>query len=157
MSAAQGDGEGMNALGYKYLYGTGVAQNPEMAVHWFCNAVAHGNTRAMNNLAVMVYKGEYLKQDVAEARSLWEQAALLGHSNAMMNLALSLTLDANGDKSAAERWVRLAAQKGNPRAIQLLRSEGYSGFLPTPFDETAMMIPAVDGQPGITKICSLTS
>ena len=156
-SADLGDGEGMNALGYKYLAGTGVAMDPSRAIHWFCAAIAMGNPRAMNNLALMLNQGEYVTEDPAEARSLWEQASLFGHSNAMMNLALSYMTSAPLDDAAGRRWLLAAAQRGQPRAIQLLQAQGYSGSLPAPFDETAMMVPFVKNPPGRAKICSLIS
>jgi TPR repeat protein len=37
----------------------------------------------------MVFTGRDLPRDVAEARSLWEQAAALGKLNAMYNLGVS--------------------------------------------------------------------
>jgi hypothetical protein len=157
LSAGQGDGEGMNALGYKYRFGTGVAANPEQAVHWFCMAVAYGNPRAMNNLGGMLASGDYVTQDLAEARSLWEQAAALGHSNAMMNLARSYAMEPGADAAKVQQWVLTAAQHGNPAAIQMLQSRGYTGMLPPQFDETALMIPSVKGKSGHTKVCGLTS
>jgi TPR repeat protein len=43
----------------------------------------------MNNLALMLDKGEGLPRDESEARSLWRQSAALGHVNAMANLGQS--------------------------------------------------------------------
>ena len=53
LSAAQGNGEGMNAIGYKYQFGTGVAVDMDMAVRWYCKAVEHGNPRAMTSRSYM--------------------------------------------------------------------------------------------------------
>jgi TPR repeat protein len=156
-SADQGDGEGMNALGYKYRYGTGVAVNSELAVHWFCLGVAYGNRRAMNNLANMLDAGDYLTRDEADARSLWEQAAALGHSNAMLNLGLSYAGGTDRDLAKAQQWIVKAGLRGNPAALRMLRSQGYSGPLPPQFDETALMIPSVKGKPGHSKVCGLIS
>lgn len=157
LSARQGDGEGMNALGYKYLFGTGVAPDSQKAVSWFCAAIAQGNPRAMNNLAGMLASGDYLTRDDAEARSLWMQAAARGHANAMFNLARSYTLGPDPDLAKAQQWIVKAGERGHPEAIQYLRSSGYTGALPAPFDEVAMIIPFVKGKAGHTKVCSLIS
>ncbi|HXL99107.1 MAG TPA: tetratricopeptide repeat protein [Rhizomicrobium sp.] len=157
LSADQGDSEGMNALGYKFLHGTGVAADPVRAVHWFCMAVSNGNPRGMNNLAIMLQNGNYVQRDEAEARSLWKQAADLGHASAMMNLGLSYLTGSGRDPATAQQWIVRAAQKGQPRALALLQANGYSGPLPAPFDEAALMIPAVKNASGRAKICGLVA
>ena len=75
LSAAQGDSEGMNALGYKYQHGTGIAPDIAMAVHWYCKAVEAGNARAMNNLALLLGAGAGVPRDLDQARDLWRQSA----------------------------------------------------------------------------------
>lgn len=152
-SADQGNGEGMNALGFKYLWGTGVAVDPERAVYWFCLGVGNGNPRAMNNLALMLDGGKYVKRDVGDARSLWEQAAALGQANAMMNLATSYFGSGGADAAKGQDWLMRAARAGHPEAQNFIRAGGYSGPLPPPIYEAAAMIPEPRRKGGHAKIC----
>ena len=57
----------MNALGFKYLHGTGVPKDTKRAAYWFCEAVVRGNWRAMNNLGLLLISGE-VPVDLPEAR-----------------------------------------------------------------------------------------
>jgi TPR repeat protein len=152
-SAELGDSEGMNAVGYKYLFGTGIPRNPERAVYWFCMAIAKGNPRAMNNLALVINDGQVVARDEAEARSLWEQSARLGHANSMLNLGKSYLLGMERDETKGSEWIGRAAQGGQPEAQALLRANGYRGPLPPPFFEAATMIPAPKNAAGHAKIC----
>jgi hypothetical protein len=152
-SANQGDGEGMNALGYEYAFGT--KHDMSQAVHWFCQAIARGNPRAMNNLAGVLYSGGGgVPRDVDQARSLWEQAAALGNGGAMLNLGRSY---ADTDKATGTQWVKRAALAGQPDAQEILRSSGYTGALPPPRSEAAMMIPETKNPPGKAKLCGVAS
>lgn len=153
-SAAQGDSEGMNAIGYKYQFGTGVPKDMDLAVEWYCRAVMAGNPRAMNNLANIIDEGVDIAKDEAEARSLWEQAAALGWTNAMYNLGISYIQEPDQDLRKAEMWLRRAAQAGHPDAQALLRRNGYSGPLPPPAYQAALMIPAPKGATGHSKVCA---
>ena len=155
MSAAQGDSEGMNALGYKYQYGTGVAPDIAMAVHWYCKAVEAGNARAMNNLALLLDAGAGVPRDLDQARDLWRQSAASGHTSAMANLGFSYLKGTVGEKERAEalRWLKRAADGGQPKAQAYLRANGYAGPLPAPVDQAAKMIPTVRGVSGRARIC----
>ena len=154
-SAAQGNSEGMNALGYKYQFATGVPKDIGRAIHWYCEAVAYGNPRGMNNLAILLDEGRELPRDVAEARSLWQQSADLGHVNAMFNLGRSYLQDSEtpADRDGAVRWMVRAGQEGQPQAQDWLRRNGYTGPLPPPRDQAAMMIPTVRHAAGHSKVC----
>ena len=103
LSAAQGDGEGMNAVGYKYQFGTGVAQDLGLAVRWYCKAVEAGNARGMNNLASLS-NGLGVPKDEEQARDLWRQSAALGHVNAMANLAFSYLQSENAERDQIRGW-----------------------------------------------------
>jgi TPR repeat protein len=153
-SAEQGNSEGMNAVGYKYQFGTGV-KDIAKAIDWYCRAVALGNARAMNNLAIILHDGRDLPRDEAEARNLWLQSANLDHYNAMYNLGASYL---RGDGAPVDRaqgavWMLRAAQSGHAAAQTWLRQSGYSGTLPQAADWGAMMVPAGRHTAGHTKVC----
>jgi TPR repeat protein len=67
-AAALGDAEGMNAIGYRLNFAT--PPDLHAAIEWYCRALALGNPRAMNNLALLVYNGRGVPPDRAEARNL---------------------------------------------------------------------------------------
>jgi TPR repeat protein len=140
LSAAQGNGEGMNAVAYKYQYGTGVAVDISQAVQWYCKAVERGNARALNNLALLYLHGLGVPQSFEVARDLWNQSAERGHANAMYNLGMSY-LGGPGVRDAEQgtKLVTEAALHGHAQAQQLLRNNGYKGQLPPPSDEAAIM------------------
>ena len=47
----------MNAVGFKYSYGTGVAIDRARAMHWFCRAAVSGDPRGLNNRGIVYYEG----------------------------------------------------------------------------------------------------
>lgn len=156
LSAKAGSSEGMNAIGYKYLHGTGVEKDPRRALDWFCQAVALGNPRAMNNLATMLVNGE-LPTDMDEARRLWQQAIALGHANAMANMGWSWQQQPGGDAKQAYDWMLRAAQAGHPQAQQFVRENGYDGALPPAVEVGLIMTPAPTNATGHSKACPTPS
>jgi TPR repeat protein len=154
LAAKAGSSEGMNAIGYKYLWGTGVKRDPKQAAYWFCESVVRGNPRAMNNLALMLATGEP-HHDEPEARNLWEQAAKLGHVNAMNNLGLSYVNGRERNLQKADEWMTRAAQAGHPNAQRYLRSRGVMGPFPRPVNVGNVMTPAPKNVVGHTKECGL--
>lgn len=153
LSAKGGSSEGMNAIGYKYLFATGVPKDSGRAAFWFCEAVMRGNPRAMNNLALMLVSGE-LPFDEPEARNLWQQAAELGHANAMNNLGHSYLNGRERDPKKGEEWMMRAAQAGHPNAQQYLRARGYAGPLPPVVNVGVAMTPEPKNAAGHTKECA---
>jgi TPR repeat protein len=109
----------------------------------------------MNNLAIMLDQGRDLPRDAAEAHSLWQQSAALGHVNAMFNLGLSFLegSGASADPREGMRWIKRAAQAGQPNAQTWLRQKGYDGPLPPPVDWAATIVPTVRNAAGQTKVC----
>jgi TPR repeat protein len=145
----------MNALGYKYQFGTGVPKDIDMAVHWYCKAVGAGNARAMNNLAILLSHGQGVPRDEEQARDLWGQSAALGHINAMANLAFSYLQGAGAgrDEERGLSWMRRAAESGQANAQVYLRSMGDGDLLPPPLNQAAQMIPTARGASGHARIC----
>lgn len=146
----------MNALGYKYDHGTGVAQDLALAVHWYCKAVEAGNSRGMNNLALLLHAGRGVPHDREQARDLWRQSADLGHTNAMANLGSSYFEEPSPDRQLAMAWLLKAAQAGNPDAQKLLCDNGYGLPTPPPVDQAAKMIPWTKRASGHAHICAET-
>src|SRR5207248_1328195 len=130
LSAKQGNAEGMNAVGFKYRYGTGVPIDLPRAVHWFCRAAVSGDSRGLNNLAIMYYEGKGVERDVEEARILWRQSAERDNPNAMFNLGQSFYFEAPQDRELAVKFLLRAAQLGHDGAQKYMRQLGYNGPLP---------------------------
>src|SRR5258708_39384557 len=106
----------MNAVRYKYLFGTGVRVDAVKAVHWFCLAIGQGNPRAMNNLAQMLGSGRYGMRDEAEARRLWEQSPKPGHANSRKDLGTAELRGTRRDPSKGEGLMNPAAKPRPPHA-----------------------------------------
>ncbi len=143
----------MNALGYKYQFATGIPKDMDKAIHWYCEAVAAGNPRAMNNLAIILDEGQDLPRDLEEARSLWKQAAALGHVNSMGNLGWSYLSGAERNANEAKHWLLLAAQAGHAGAQKWARANGFNGSWSAPVDPAALMTPYVRREGVRSKIC----
>lgn len=156
LSAKAGSSEGMNAVGYKFLHATGVPKDLERAEFWFCQAIVRGNPRAMNNLAIMLVAGER-PFDEPEARKLWQQAAELGHANAMFNLGSSYLNGNDPDPQKGREWVARAAHAGHAGAQRILRAQGYTGTLPPAVNFDFVMKPEPKHTLGHTKRCAGTT
>jgi TPR repeat protein len=156
LSAAQGNGEGLNAVAYVYAFGT-PADLPQ-AVRWFCRAIAAGDPRAMNNLGNLHWSGRGVPQDPSEARNLWQQASDRGDQNATYNLGKALLWFVDGaNQSLGHALVESAAMAGQPAAIKWLRSTGFRGLLPDPVDTEGMMALAPrPARAGTAKECVMS-
>jgi TPR repeat protein len=154
-AADTGDGEGMNAVGYRYNF----APTPDLdkAIHWYCMAVFRGNPRAMNNVAILFYNGQGVGQDREEARSLWRQAMERGSLNAKTNLGQDLASDgilSSAERLAGREMLRDAALHGSARAQDILRSEGDDETFPPGSDSSLMMtLEPRDQRPGSSRLC----
>jgi TPR repeat protein len=74
-SANKGNGNGENALGVCYKYGTGVEKNIERAIEFYTKAVEHANMKAQYNIGVLYQNGEGVVKDEAKAFSLYGLSA----------------------------------------------------------------------------------
>ena len=83
------------------------------AKRYYEMAVEKGDSRAMNNLAVL-YKEEY--KDIENTKRYYEMAVEKGHSGAMFNLAL-LYENAYKDIENAKRYYEMAIEKGDSGAM----------------------------------------
>lgn len=154
-AAETGDGEGMNAVGYRYNF----APKPDLpkAIHWYCLAVFRGNLRAMNNLALLSYLGQGVKQDRNEARYLWRQAAVRGNINAKTNLGMDLASDATvsqAERRTGYEMLRDAALHGGVLAQEILRKNGDNEpFPPGTVNDLTMKLEPRNPLPGSCHVC----
>ncbi len=155
-AAQTGDGEGMNAVGYRFDY----APKPDLsqAVHWYCLATIRGNPRAMNNLAVLFSNGRGVTKDREEARHLWWQAAARGSVNARANLGIDLASDAtlsDTERRAGYEMLRTSALQGSVFAQGVLRNNGDNeAFPPGSATELTMKLEPRGSPAGSSYVCS---
>lgn len=86
---------------------------------------AKGDADAAFNLGQAYRLGKGVSIDLAQAQTLFEQAARKGHVDAATTLGVLLFQ--NGNRTAAMRWLRQAAEAGEPRAMLLYGTALYNG------------------------------
>ena len=154
-AASAGDAEAMNAVGFRYQFA-----NPpdfESAAKWFCRAVLLGNPRAMNNAAILFYRGEGVPYDREEANNLWRQAMERGHLNAQTNLAQELATDTTQPEATRQSGIAMlqdAAAHGDAKAQDIVRRWGDTHHYPPGKDMALVMrLEPRDPKPGSSRIC----
>jgi TPR repeat protein len=80
---------------------------------------------ALFNLGQAYRLGRGVKLDLATAQGLFERAARLGHLDAQTSLGLMLFQ--NGNRIAAMRWLKSAAERGEPRALLIYGTALFNG------------------------------
>ena len=100
-----GDNNGMDALGYAYENGLGVAQNYAEAAAWYRKSETAGNSSGTNNLARLKFVGLGEPKDAVQARALFEKASAQGASEATCNLATMLLSGDGGAEDAKRGYV----------------------------------------------------
>jgi TPR repeat protein len=86
---------------------------------------ASGNADAAFNLAQAFKLGRGVATDLAQAQSFYEQAARKNHLQAQTSLGLLLFQ--NGNRAGALRWLKLAAEGGEPRALLVFGTALFNG------------------------------
>ena len=84
-----------------------------------------GDTDAQFNLGQAYRLGRGVPLDLAAAKIWFERAARSGHLDAETTLGL-LTFQ-NGDRAAGLKWLKLAADQGEPRALLVYGTALYNG------------------------------
>lgn len=84
-----------------------------------------GDADAAFNLGQAYRLGKGVPLDLAQAQSWLEQAARKGHTDAQSTLGLLLFQ--NGNRVAAMRWLKSAAEAGEPRALLVVGTALYNG------------------------------
>ena len=101
-----------------YVFGEGVAQDYQTAIHWYQLAANQGDAAARLNLGLLYSDGLGIPQDY-EAATRWVRlAADQGLSAAQYQLGIWYTVGSviSRDYTAAHMWLNLAAAQGLPDA-----------------------------------------
>ncbi len=133
--AEAGDRRAQFLLGEMLLRGLGRGADSAAAAGWFERAVREPDPDryALYALASQYFNGDGVDRDVARAMALYERAADLGDVDAMRSLAAihARGEDVPQDLNAALRWLFLAAQSGEPAAVERFnRLAGVAGRVP---------------------------
>jgi TPR repeat protein len=123
-SAAQGDREGENLLGFMYEMGKAVPRNYQKAVHWYQIAANQGDSWGQYNLGYMYLHGFGVNKNVTTAAALYQKSAQQGFRIAQLRLG-ELYRDGLGvkqDKIQAYAWMSTAVANGYEQA-RLARDE----------------------------------
>lgn len=130
-AAKQGDRHAQCCVGILYAYGIGVAQNDELAVHWYQFAARGGSAQAQYNLGYSYEIGRSpLEQSTREANRWYRRAAMRDFSMAQHNLGLNYFhgRELPQNQSLAVRWYARAAEQGYARAQCALGFAYECGF-----------------------------
>lgn len=84
-----------------------------------------GDADAAFNLGQAYRLGKGVPLDLSQAQNWLEQAARKGHTDAQSTLGLLLFQ--NGNRVAAMRWLKSAAEAGEPRALLVVGTALYNG------------------------------
>lgn len=115
-AATQNYPEAAATLGYMYMEGVGVENNPAEAIRWLTiDAEKNNNAWAQFNLATLYRRGEGTSVDYTQARHWYLKAAEQGYISAFENLGLIYErgLDVPQDYLEAFKWYMEAAEYGS--------------------------------------------
>ena len=104
-------------------YGRGALTNDyKAALVWYKKALEKKHPATMNHLATMCMTSQGVEADFEKAVKLYEEAAKLGNTDAMLNLGVlhEYGLVFKQDKKEAVKWYEKAAEKGNAAAMRVL-------------------------------------
>ncbi|MFM9938484.1 MAG: protein kinase domain-containing protein [Hyphomicrobiaceae bacterium] len=121
-SAAAGNPDAMNWLGWLYFHGRGVTQDYPKAREWYEKAAAAGHATAMNQLGWFYQNGLGVPTDFPRSIEWYQRAANAGSAVAMFNLG-SAYQNGRGtpvDLTRAREWYEIAAAQGDASAMSQL-------------------------------------
>ena len=127
--AGHSDGRLAQVLGWGYLTGNGVRQDPTLAAKSYVEAARAGSADAMYQLSLMARDGVGLPKDAHDAAGWMLQAAEHGDALAQLELARMLIAGAGvaADHRAAYGWALEAAKADLVPAQVLVASMAYDG------------------------------
>lgn len=117
LNAEQGDVEARYYHAKCLEFGHGTPRSCEEACDWYRLASDQGHAKAKYRLAKLLFLGAGTPHDAEEARRLLEEAAALGHASSQCLLGEDIYKNHPDRRAEAERWIRLSAAQGHPRAI----------------------------------------
>jgi cell division septation protein DedD len=97
----------------------------QAAVAIWAPLAAKGDADAAFNLGQAYRLGKGVAVDLAKAQSLYEQAARKKHVDAAATLGILLFQ--SGNRTGAMRWIKIAADSGEPRSLLLYGVALYNG------------------------------
>ncbi len=112
--AEKGNAQGILNVAAMLMEGRGTARDPAAAVDWLRRGAMQGDPLSLHGLAQAHRDGAGVAADPAEADRLLRLAAEAGAVAAQREHGL--TLAAAGDAAGAARWLRRAADGGDPEA-----------------------------------------
>ncbi len=124
--AKNGDAVAQLRLGMLNYYGRGMKENEPAAMELWEKSAAHGNTEAMFQLGKAYTFGSQLAKSNAdpdvEAAKWYYKAASAGHAEAQFSLGLMFLVGKGvvEDRAEAMRWIRMAADQGQPEAKRFM-------------------------------------
>ena len=105
--------------GVAFHHGIGVAKNHEIAKRYYEQAISEANdTRAMNELAVLLMDSETNLQNVSQAQKLLVKAADAGNSSARYNLGVAYYYSYAGVQKDQDRGLDLISTSANQGNLQ---------------------------------------
>jgi len=120
-AADGGSAAAMDFVGFAYLRGSMVNQNPEIAFGYF-KAAAERSAQAAFNLGQCYFGAQGTEQDIPKALDWWTKAAAQGHGQAAATAAMAY-LSGEGvapDAEQARRLAERAAELNNPSGLVVL-------------------------------------
>ena len=126
-AAEAGHSGAQNLVGFMYMNGEGVTQNPDVAVSWLRKASEQGQLDAQYNLSRAYFSGYGVDRDQSIAMRWLNSAAAGGNPPAQYRLGLFYLvgqMDLAKDESMAVFWLRKSAMQGYKRAQNQLTSLG---------------------------------
>ena len=119
-SGNQGSAQAQALMGWMYLHGEGVAQDPAQAASWLRKAALQGNAGAQFNLGQLYTNGTGVIRDFKQALEWFEKAAGQGDPRAQYNAGV-IYVNAQGvgqNYVEAYKWFALAQARGSEPAAK---------------------------------------
>ncbi|AMK24907.1 tetratricopeptide repeat protein [Sphingobium sp. TKS] len=120
--ASEGHAASQTKLGDLYVWGNGIARNPQEAVRLWRLAARRGNKEAVLRVAAAYDQGIGVGRNLGVAFLWGKVAAIAGDPEAQFNVASRYIfgIGTAPDLAEGERWLTTAANNGNERARKAL-------------------------------------
>jgi len=139
--AEDGNAVAQTILGFQYDAGSGVRQNPELAVDWFKKSAAQGDALGQFGLGTMYARGRGVARDPVLAVKHYRAAAVQGLALARMAIGQAY-LYGDGvaqDEAEALTWFREPAEQGYAAAQRAMGQAYLNGGSVEANKDTAVM------------------